>query len=514
MTPERAQEFPAALQGHDIPAVLLPYQRAVLQSTAAHPVTVVEKSRRIGVTWGIAADAVLTSAADRTAGGMDTFYIGYEKEMTREFIDTAAMWAKAFAMIGGEVEEFVFRDQLGDDTREIQAFRIRFASGFDIVALCSRPRSLRGRQGYVIVDEAAFHDALEELLKAAFALLIWGGKVLVISTHDGADNPFAQLVEDCRSKRKPYGLIRITFDEALADGLYRRICLIKGDAWTAEAEAAWRQSIYGIYGDAAEEELDVVPRAGGGVFLARSLIEARMVEGVPVIRWQPPAGFVDWEPHLREAEVADWCERTLLPLLIEMPRLQSFCGVDFGRHRDLSVIWPVQVDRDLVRRTPFVIELRDVPFTSQSQILFYALDRLPLFMAGAMDAGGNGAYLGEVARQRYGAERIAEIKLSQEWYREIMPQYRQAFQDGGIVLPKDADVLADHTLIKQERGVAKVPDNARTRGADGGDRHGDTAVAGALAYHASLMDVAPIEFTAAGNRRAGADLADYRGAAW
>ena len=28
-----------------------------------------------------------------------------------------------------------------------------------------RPRSLRGKQGYVIVDEAAFHDDLAELLR-------------------------------------------------------------------------------------------------------------------------------------------------------------------------------------------------------------------------------------------------------------------------------------------------------------------------------------------------------------
>ena len=33
-----------------------------------------------------------------------------------------------------------------------------------------------GQQGFVLIDEAAFHDDLGEVLKAAFALLIWGGK--------------------------------------------------------------------------------------------------------------------------------------------------------------------------------------------------------------------------------------------------------------------------------------------------------------------------------------------------
>jgi len=45
--------------------------------------------------------------------------------------------------------------------------------------------NLRGKQGRVIIDEAAFHDNLEELLKAALALLMWGGEVRIISTHNG-----------------------------------------------------------------------------------------------------------------------------------------------------------------------------------------------------------------------------------------------------------------------------------------------------------------------------------------
>ena len=88
---------------------------------------------------------------------MDTLYIGYNLDMAREFIDCCAMWAKAFddGADDAGVAEFLFDD---GPTRRSQAFRIRFASGFEIVALASRPRSLRGRQGYVIIDEAAFHE--------------------------------------------------------------------------------------------------------------------------------------------------------------------------------------------------------------------------------------------------------------------------------------------------------------------------------------------------------------------
>ncbi len=67
-------------------------------------------------------------------------YISYSREMTREFIDACAMWAKAFSTAAMAVDEWLFEDANPDDptdTKQIQAFRIRFASGFEIMALSS-----------------------------------------------------------------------------------------------------------------------------------------------------------------------------------------------------------------------------------------------------------------------------------------------------------------------------------------------------------------------------------------
>lgn len=43
---------------------------------------------------------------------------------------------------------------------------------------------------------------------------------------------------------------RVTFQEAVADGLYRRVCLRLGKVWTS-AEAAWMADVYAFYGDGA-----------------------------------------------------------------------------------------------------------------------------------------------------------------------------------------------------------------------------------------------------------------------
>ncbi|TIY07696.1 MAG: hypothetical protein E5V16_20425, partial [Mesorhizobium sp.] len=232
-----------------LPSVLLGYQSrtvSLLESTAVR-VLFIEKSRRIGETWALASYAVLRAGRAKDAGGMDAMYISYSQEMTREFIDACAMWARAFAQAALSQEELLFDDTdpaRPGETRQIKAFRIQFASGFEILALSSAPRTLRGKQGLVIIDEAAFVDSLKELLKAALANLMWGGQVVVCSTHNGADNEFNVQVQEILSGRQPkFRHLKIDFDQALLEGLYQRICLVKGEEWSPEGEAAWRQDI-------------------------------------------------------------------------------------------------------------------------------------------------------------------------------------------------------------------------------------------------------------------------------
>ena len=63
-------------------------------------------------------------------------------------------------------------------------------------------------------------------------------------------------------------------------------------------------------------------------------------------------------------------------------------------------------------------------------------------------------------------------------------QLKGALEDETISLPRHDNVLADLRAIIQDKGVAKVPANARVEGADGDMRHGDIAVALALMVYA------------------------------
>lgn len=454
--------------------VLLPYQARWVVDKA--PVKVVEKSRRIGLTWAQAYDDVLLAATEGREG-MDVLYISFNQDMTREYIDTCAAWAKKLSFVAGQADEFIFKD---GDEREIKAFRIDFASGHKILALSSRPSNLRGKQGRVVIDEAAFVEDLDELLKAALALLMWGGQVIVVSTHNGADNPFNEIVQDIHAGKRPYSLHRITLDDALADGLYRRICKVGRKLWTPEGETAWRDELIKTYGDGADEELFCTPRASSGSYLTTAMIRACMTPDIPVITWTPPAeDFVDWPKSVADTYTRGWFAERLAPLLSGLPKnCDQYVGGDFGRSGDLSVFIPATEQRDLRLVPSFILEIRNCPHRTQQQLLFAIIDALPSFSGLSLDARGNGSALAEAARQEYGPELVREVMISEAWYRTTMPKLKAAIEDKMLALPEDANILSDFRLLRVVRGVARVPDSRTTDRT--GNRHGDSAVAAAM----------------------------------
>lgn len=494
----------------EVPVVLLPYQQKWIGIRA--PLKIGEKSRRIGLTWAEAADNVLVAAASKNAKGQTVYYLGYNQDMTVEYIQACAMWARAFDYAAGEIEEGIWPDE--NKEKHIKTYTIVFPSGHRIVALTSRPSNLRGRQGVVVIDEAAFHQDLAELLKAALALLIWGGEVHVISTHDGTENAFNELIEEIRAGKRKGHLFRCTFNEAVAEGLYHRVCMRRGIPHVQEEEDAWVANVYSFYGDAATEELDCVPSQGGGAYLSLALVESRTSRESPVLRLKYPQGYETAPEHVRLAESLEWSERELLPLLKELPtNVQSFYGMDFARSGDLSVFWPVLKEQDLRKRTPFVLEMRNVPFKQQEQILFYIVRRLPNFLKGAHDARGNGQQIAESAAVEFGFNRIEQVMLTEGWYRDNMPPFKAALEDDTLYgIPADKDVTGDIRAFRVVKGVARIPEQRTTE--KGGDkRHGDAGVALVLADFASRQEVEIFEYHRV-SPSAQHDRQVQRGAGW
>lgn len=462
--------------------LLLGYQKRWIADKSQ--LKIAEKSRRTGLTWAEAADDALIASLAKKDGGSDVFYIGSNKEMAREFIDAVAMWARAFNYAAGEIQEEV----LEDEDKAILTYVIYFASGFKVKALSSNPKNLRGMQGVVVIDEAAFHEYLAEVLKAALALTMWGAKVRLISTHNSADNLFNELILDSRAGKKRYSVHTITLDDACAEGLYQRICQVSKQVWTADKEAEWKENLLNDTAtkEDAEEEYYCVPKNGSGLWLSRALIERQMSENTLVIRYQAKDGFSLEPEPARYKEMNDWCEKTLAPILQQLsPDLLHFFGEDFARSGDMTSFVVLAQQQNLTKQVQFIVELGNMPYKQQEQIVLFILKRLPRFAGGAFDGRGNGGYLAESAQDAFGSV-IESVQLSEKWYREHTAPFKAALEDGELEgIPKDADILADLRSFQVVKGVPRIPDK-RVKSTDGKNkRHGDTAIALLLAHYAS-----------------------------
>ena len=430
-----------------LPSVLYPAQQRWVADPS--PFKIAEKARRTGITFAEAADDVLIAAAAKSAGGQNVYYIGTDKDMTEEYIDACGAWAKQFNRAADYIGEGLWDED--EDDKHIKTFTIRFPeSGFKITALASRPRKLRGRQGVLVGDEAAFQDDLPALLKAAMAFLIWGGKVRLISTHDGEENAFNQLIEQVQAGKRKGSVHRISFRDAVNEGLYERICLRLGKQWSAEEQEKFLADTYEFYGEDAGEELDLIPAQGGGIYLSMGLVLSRMSPATPIVRgaWKP--SFVLEDEAARFETVKLWCAENLLPHLEKLnPERPHGLGGDYGRVGDLTVYPVLEEGTDLIRRVVLWVELAICPYRQQEQIFNYICDRLPRFRAAALDARGIGSALAEYAVGKYGS-RIEGVMASETFYRENMPYFKADLEDEMLTaIPKDDQVRDDLQAIKK-----------------------------------------------------------------
>ena len=439
---------------------LLPYQSGWVADDAG--LKVIEKARRIGISWAEAYGAVMHAGH---AGGGNVYYQSYNREMTRGFIEDCAAWARRLHIAAGSSGEFLL-----DESRCIHAFRIAFASGREILAMTSAPRAFRskGRPGdLAIIDEAAFVGDLVQVLKAAMAFRVWGGRAHVISTHNGEANPFATLCRDLREGTRPGSLHRITLEQALAEGLFRRIVEGQGRPWSAAAEAAWEACLRAEYGRHAGEELDCIPAAGAGAWLA-------------------------WEA-IRACEDADAGDPAAFA------GGANTIGVDVARRRDLWVAAVLEQVGDVLWLRELVVR-QGIPFSQQRAIVgALAASYRPVRIA--VDQTGMGEAVVEQLQEDLGRATVEGVLMTGPRRFDAASALREAVEDRRLRIPADGDLRRDLHAVRAEAGPTGAPRLMAER--SGTDGHADRFWSLALACAAARSAIAtPIEGTSAGPRAA------------
>ena len=395
---------------------LLGYQQRWVADKAQFKV--IQKSRRIGLSWCEAYDAVMHAGA----GEGDVYYQSFDHSMTQGFIRDCAEWAEYFDRIASAIEEGVFIE----NGRDVKTFSIRFRSGKSITAMTSAPRQFRsrGRPGDLgIVDEAAFVDDLDEVLKAAIAFLFWGGRIHVLSTHNGEANGFNRLCEDIEKGRQPGSLHKVTFNDALDDGIAERSLQGQGREVTPEAVEEWIAAIRHTYRHNAAEELDCIPAAGAGAFLT-------------------------WEA-IRRCQSAD----------AGNPRLYEgghcYLAIDVARRRHLWVCTAFEEVGDVLWARKVEI-LRDKRFSEQRAVVREMVRDFRAVRIG-VDQTGMGESFFEDLQDDHGRARVEGILMTGPTRLAVATALLTRCEDGKVRYPDDEETELDLRSVKREGGTTGAP---------------------------------------------------------
>ena len=395
---------------------LLPYQRRWVADKAQFKV--IEKSRRIGLSWCEAYDAVMHAAA----GEGDVYYQSFDHDMTQGFIQDCVEWAEYLDMVASAVEEGAFIE----DGKDVKTFSIRFASGKSITAMTSAPRQFRskGRPGDLgIIDEAAFVNDLDEVLKAAMAFLFWGGRIHVLSTHNGEANPFNQLCEDIRGGKQPGSLHKVTFGDAVEAGVAERSLEVQGREVTPEAVAEWIAGIRHTYRHNAAEELDCIPAAGSGTFLS-------------------------WEA-IRSCQHAD----------AGNPELYQgghcYLAIDVARRRHLWVCTAFEEVGDVLWARKVAI-LQDKRFSEQRQVVREMRRDYRAVRIG-VDQTGMGESFFEDLQDDHGQHMVEGILMTGSTRLAVATALLTRCEDRKIRYPDDEETTLDLRSVRREGGTTGAP---------------------------------------------------------
>jgi phage FluMu gp28-like protein len=161
-----------------------------------------------------------------------------------------------------------------------------------------------------------------------------------------------------------------------------------------------------------------------------------------------------------------------------------YVGEDFARSGDLTCIFLDELLPDGRQITFLAIELRNVPFSQQLQVVLYLLNTIPRFGMAAFDSRGNGQMIAEMAAQERPGY-VNQVMISTGWYAENFPKLKSRMEDATTTIPNDPFIREDFRVVGLRAGVPCVLERS---GGPRERRHGDGAIAKLMAIYAAVED--------------------------
>lgn len=239
----------------------LPYQQQWIDNQA--PLKVWVHCRRAGATV-----AEAYSTVDASIKGLQTLWICSNTEPAMR---TCFHLAKANPIPG---ISFSTKQDMFMPT-------INFTSGGRIAFTDELLSFTRGKAwDRIVLEEAAFFPGFSDWLQQVFLPMERGTQISINSCwgeekeepQDGTEeNPFNRYVRFAKilNPQSSSVSLQITdFDQALADGLYRKICEVNGEEWSSEKQHNWAHDLASQFDDYWRE---AIMKKHGPEFLMKEL---------------------------------------------------------------------------------------------------------------------------------------------------------------------------------------------------------------------------------------------------
>ena len=396
----------------------------------------------------------------------------------RQALETLRKAQDHDAAFGVAIEGHKSRRSGGPQTLLKEAEMI-WPNGSRLIAIPANPATVRGYSANLLLDEFAFHEDPEAIWRAIYPSItnpLKGDfKIRIVSTPNGRSNKF----HDLWTKDNNWSKHRVDIHDAVAQGLPLNIEEVKAGLDDPEG---WAQEY-----------------------------ECQFMDGATVLLPYELIATGENDRATMKVEPEFWAGRGGAPLV---------CGIDFGRKRDLTVCWTLELTGGGYALTREVLEIQNVPTPEQLEILRPRIQRARRV---CVDYTGPGIGLGDllVARkegwgeyhpQQHQFGKIELCAFTNSLKLELFPALRVAFEKRLVGIPSDRKVREDlHSLCRVALAAGGV--TYRAPHSDGG--HADRATALALALRAGTTGGGPVAFarplsprTTAGNMGMGRATAE------
>ena len=408
------------------------------------------KSRQIGGSF-ITSYKVIRSMI-RGVGNKDWIYFSRSESVAKDFITSCAQWLQLFNVIAET--EIV-------SNKDIQALQLKLPNGARLLIVSSSVNSVVSRSCNFVLDEFALVEDGELLYGYVRPALLWGNRLVIISTMRSKLTYFYKLVKEIEEEGNPkkFSYHKINIEDAIEDGLVDRINI--------------RRRIAGLPEQTPEEFLKELEDQAASPALFRQEFYCEASDSLDENLAFPDDLLIPCTADINKIRVRFANKKRI------------YLGFDVGEGTamgDPSVLWVFAENKEKLGCIKYEM-LREMPLPNQETWLdekfkFYNPVRLTI-------DGSYNPQLAQRFQQKYG-KRVKMIKLGRTCRREIIGNYIDAMRNNVFEIPNDEDILEDHKQILKSKDEFNqifydIIRNKKRRS------HADRAMAGVLAYE-SYMD--------------------------